>query len=212
MKYVEPVRRWSVRALAALGLLFLLVTFTPVTFWWATMLAGPWNDPQGDVLIVMTGSDLDDGILGESSYWRAVYALVFYRERPFSEVLITGGGGQQIPVSASMRDFIVAQGVPAGVVRIESASHSTHESAVNVTRIVQSEPERYRNRRLVLMTSDYHMFRTHRAFQKAGLEVEPRPFPDIRKRYGSRLNRWGLFVELLLENTKIGYYWWQGWI
>jgi hypothetical protein len=31
--------------LAALGLLFVVVTLTPLDSWWATRLAGPWDDP-----------------------------------------------------------------------------------------------------------------------------------------------------------------------
>ena len=46
------------------------------------------------------------------------------------------------------------------------------------------------------MTSDYHMYRALRAFRKAGLDVQPRPIPDGRKRYSSWYKRWELAVDL----------------
>lgn len=211
MQILQLIKRWFLRVAATFTLMFLLVTFTPLVFWWATALAGPWNDPQGDVLIVLTGSGLEDGTLGMSSYWRAVYVLLFYRNEHFQQVLISGSGSP-VPVAEAMRDFVVAQGVPAEVVRVETESTSTHESAVNLARMVRQEPEFYAGKRLVLMTSDYHMYRSHRAFEKVGLEVEPQPIPDIRKRYSSMLNRWGLAQELTLESVKIVYYWVKGWI
>src|SRR5215813_5065330 len=55
--------------LAGLGLLVVLVTMTPLVSWWAGALAGPWEDPAGDVLIVLGGSLLADGVMGPSSYW-----------------------------------------------------------------------------------------------------------------------------------------------
>jgi hypothetical protein len=37
------------------------------------------NDPIGEILIVLGGSALEDGIIGQSFYWRSVYALRAYR-------------------------------------------------------------------------------------------------------------------------------------
>ena len=209
--FLTSLRRWFQGSLAALGVLILIVTFTPVDFWWATALAGPWDDPPGDVMIVLTGSGLEDGVIGMSSYWRAVYALRFYKAEKFQELLITGGDADA-PIAASMRDFVVAQGVPAEAVRLESESRNTHDSARNTSRLLTAEPSRYKDRRLVLLTSDFHMYRAHRAFENAGVRVAPRPIPDVRKRYSSIQDRWSLFLELALESVKIGYYWTRGWI
>jgi uncharacterized SAM-binding protein YcdF (DUF218 family) len=211
MRILVFLKRWFLRFAATLGVVFLAVTLSPVVFWWATALAGPWNDPSGDVLIVLTGSGLEDGTLGMSSYWRGVYVLRFFKNENFNQVLISGTG-PGVPAAVEMRNFVVAQGVPAAAVRVETASQSTRESALNIARILREEPQRYAGQRLILMTSDYHMFRSHRAFQKAGVTVEPRPIPDVRKRYSSPLNRWGLFLELSAESGKIVYYWAHGWI
>src|SRR5262245_40190209 len=84
-------RRIVVIGLAGLGFLCVLVTATPLVSWWATILAGPWADPTGDVLIVLAGSSLDGGLIGESSYWRATYAVLAWRAGGFRRVVVSGG-------------------------------------------------------------------------------------------------------------------------
>ena len=66
--------------------------------------------------------------------------------------------------------------------------------------------------RKVLVTSDYHMYRAIRVFRKAGIEIQPWPFPDVRKRYGYWMNRWSCVQDLAVETVKIVYYYAHGWI
>ena len=64
----------------------------------------------------------------------------------------------------------------------------------------------------VLLTSDYHMTRAYRAFKAVGIDVLPRPFPDVIKRANSFENRWGAFIDLARETVALGYYLARGWI
>src|SRR5436305_1739374 len=121
--------------LQLLGLVVLVITFTPLVNWWAGRLAGPWNDARGDVLIVLAASGSSDGIIGESSYRRSQYAVLAYREGWVQKMVISGGG--KPPTADAMRDFIVSQGVPASIVLTETASVSTRESAMNLRRVVE---------------------------------------------------------------------------
>lgn len=212
MRVLRISLRWLTRVAAAIGFLFLIVTFTPADFWLATKMAGPWNDPKGDVLIVMTGSLLDERTMGLSSYWRAVYAYQVFEADHFTEMIITGGGEEATPIAQPIKDFVVAMGVPAAAVRLEIASTNTHESALNMADLLKRDSEHYQNKTLVLLTSDYHMFRAHRAFQSARINAEPRPIPDARKRYGAVHERWAVFLDIFLEAVKIAYYWTRGWL
>lgn len=188
--------------LAALGFLLLVVTFSPLDYWWATALAGPWNTPKGDVLIVLGGSVLDDGTLGESSYWRSVYATRAYREGQFRQVVLSG-----MSAAEAMKSFLVCQGVPPEVIRLETRSTSTRENALFTKELLTGV-----SGRLVLLTSDYHMFRAHHAFGKIGLDVVPIPYPDVRKRATRWTGRWPAFVDLMVETGKIPYYFVRRWI
>jgi hypothetical protein len=63
---------------AGLGALLLLVILAPLDVWWAKQLAGPWNDPGGNVFTVLSVSVLPDSSplvvrpgLRESGSWGA---------------------------------------------------------------------------------------------------------------------------------------------
>jgi uncharacterized SAM-binding protein YcdF (DUF218 family) len=197
-----------VRAFALLGLAVVLVTCTPLVGWWAVELAGPWTDARGDVLIVLTGNILSNGIIGETSYWRSAYTVMAWREGGWRQVIVSGGGGgAALPVGEAMKIFLESGGIPAGAILTDSASLSTRESALNLARILARTPGRK-----ILVTSDYHMFRAVRALRKAGVVVIPRPIPDASKRAGTWNLRWEVFQDLLIETSKIAYYRGRGWI
>jgi uncharacterized SAM-binding protein YcdF (DUF218 family) len=201
-------RLWSapVYALAALGLVVVLVTFTPLVQWVALKLAGPWNDPQGDVLIVLAGSTMD-GVLGESSYLRSEYAILAYRQGGFRTVVLSGGGPGSKPESVVMEDFIACQGVPRSSIFTETRSNSTRENALFSRPLLDNLPGRK-----VLMTSDFHMFRAQRVFAKLGIDVLPRPIPDAGKLGSTWRGRWPAFLEIVQECAKIAYYYLRGWM
>jgi uncharacterized SAM-binding protein YcdF (DUF218 family) len=194
--------RLLVRLLAALGLLLLVVTFTPLVPWYARALSGIWDEPQGEVLIVLGAGTIDGATLAPGSYWRAVYAERTWRGGGFRELLVSGKD-----VAPLMRTFLLCQGVPAGAIQLEENSTSTRENALEAARRLASTPGRK-----VLVTSDYHMFRARRAFAKAGLAVRACPFPDVIKSSNSLAARWTGFLTLTQETAKIVYYKARGWI
>ena len=195
------LRRGTFFICACLGMTFLLATFSPFVAWYAKRLAGPWDDPRGDILIVLSGSSLD-GFPDENTVLRCMYAVFAWREGGFRKIVVSGHR-----VSPHMRNLLIAEGVPPSVVVLEEAAESTRENALYVGQLLSGEAGSK-----VLMTSDYHMFRAVRAFRKAGLEVSPRPIPDALKRYGNRLKLWSAFVDETGESVKIVYYACQGWI
>jgi uncharacterized SAM-binding protein YcdF (DUF218 family) len=195
-------------SLAALGLLMVIVTATPLVHVWARWLAGPLDDPTGDVLIVLGYSGTNDGILSAGSYQRSAYAVRAYRERGFRQILVTGGADSSgLPINSTMADFLICQGVPRDKILLESRSTSTRENAVYTTEMLRSVPGSK-----VLLTSDYHMYRASCAFRKTGLQVLSRPYPDVLKRASFWRGRWPAFLDLLTETTKIAYYRLRGWI
>jgi len=200
--------RLAVTLLAALGLLFLVVSFTPLVNWWALLLRGNDYTDKGDVLIVLSGSMIEDGSMGWSSYLRTTYAWWTFRDGGFREVVVSGGAiASTAPVAKAMGEFLKFQGVPPEAVHLETQSHSTRENALYSVLLLKNLPGRK-----VLLTSDYHAFRARRAFAKAGIEVSVLPVPDVLKRSGRWLSRWSCFIELLEETVKIGYYCARGWI
>lgn len=188
--------------LAAIGAAVVLVTATPVGYWWATWLAGPWDDPRGDVLIVLGASVEDQRVISLDTYRRSLHALIVWRQGGFRQVVVCGNGPSEL-----MKEFLVLHGIPANSVAAESKSLSTRENALRAGEMLAAYPGRK-----VLLTSDFHMYRAWRVFRKAGIDVKPRPIPDVRSRWLIPAQRWGAFLDLALEGVKIGYYWAKGWI
>jgi uncharacterized SAM-binding protein YcdF (DUF218 family) len=189
-------------SLACLGTLVVLVTIAPPR-WYATLLEGPWMAPRGRVLIVLGGDVNDNGMLGRTSYLRSLMGAIVWRSGDFQKVVLSG----DLQTTRPMRDFLVCEGVPSSAILIEGRSTSTRENALFTAQLVRDLPGPY-----VLLTSEYHMFRARRAFNKAGLKVIPSPFPDVLKLFGDPRGRWTGFVVLVTESVKIAYYWMRGWI
>ena len=194
--------RGAIALLAALGAVLIIVTATPLTGWYSRRLSGPYSDPGGQVLIVLGGDYLEPGIIGQNSYWRAVYTVRAYRRWHYPRIILSGAG-----VAENIRDFLVAMGVPAGVIELDQRSHTTRENAICVQQMLASTPGP-----AVLLTSDYHMFRAARVFSKAGMRIEPYPIPHALKLGGYWKTRWPAFLEEVSETVKIVYYAARGWI
>jgi uncharacterized SAM-binding protein YcdF (DUF218 family) len=120
--------------------------------------------------------------------------------------MILCGGPAANPDSEAMRLFVVSQGVDPARVSVDRDSLSTRENALAAKRAAGDDPG------VVLLTSDYHMFRAIRAARKAGLNAQPRPVPDLLKRTPVWYRRWDVFLTLSVESSKIAYYWARGWI
>jgi uncharacterized SAM-binding protein YcdF (DUF218 family) len=107
---------------AALGIALTIVTVTPLTAWYSRRLSGPYTESGGQVLVVLGGSFLEPGIVGDDTYWRAVYAVRADRRWHYPRIILSGA-----EVSQNMRDFLVSMGIPLDVIQFEQQSHSTGE-------------------------------------------------------------------------------------
>ncbi len=205
----RPVRRAAVRACVVFTILVLAVHFTPLVRWWAGGLAHPWEDSDGDILIVLANEQQSDDMLGLVSYWRAVYAVRAWRAGHFRALVVSGGSpkGVHKSMAAVIGDFLICNGIPRDKVFLEEKSLTTRENALFTKQMIGSWPGKK-----VLLTSDYHTFRALRVFRAAGLEVAPHPFPDVLKQANSIVNRGPCFMTLVMETGKIVYYRARGWI
>jgi len=194
--------RWIARVFFCLGFVLAAATLVPPQ-WYGGFLTGPWTEPRGNVLVVLGSDALDNGSLGENTFWRCVFAADVWRDSGFKQLVVSGDA----VTTAAMRDYLVWRGVPREAIVTEDRSSSTRENAVNTAKVAGGMTGPF-----VLLTSDFHMWRASRAFAKAGMKIAPRPAPDMFKRSRDWRNRWKIFLELTGEFVKIGYYRMRGWI
>src|SRR5271170_7807627 len=169
-----------------LGLMVVVVTVTPIERWYARTLAGPWDDPDGDILSLLGAENPADGYIGAETYWRSVYAVRAWRQGHFRTIVVCGGFG----IAEAMRDYLVFEQVPETRIVLEARSRSTHENGLFAAALLKNIPGRK-----VLLTSDFHMYRSIRVFKKAGVQAEPRPIPFALKLGSDWTRRWQVFID-----------------
>jgi uncharacterized SAM-binding protein YcdF (DUF218 family) len=110
---------------------------------------------------------------GEKTYERCKYAAWIYSRYGPLPVLASGGSGNEAgpPLSAAMRDLLVQEGVPKGLIWTEERSHSTRENAFYSTVILR---ERALSR-VALVVDANSMPRAAECFRKLGIEVISAP-------------------------------------
>ena len=203
------IRKWWIAGSSVFTALCLIVTLLPIDSWYARLLSGKWDYGQDGTLIVLAAEAQPDGLVGYTSYWRAVYAVRAWRNGHFERIVISGGSpvAGQKSLASVLAAFLVGSGVPQNVIWLEERSLSTHQNAEFTALLLRSVPGKK-----TLLTSDQHMFRAKRAFRREGVEVSAMPIPDTLKRANSLTERIPIAVGLVIETVKIAYYAARGWI
>lgn len=105
---------------------------------------------------------------------RINHTLQLYKMGIVRKILISGGSGRLIDTgdreAAQLSSLLQLMGVPPGDITIENESRNTHESAVEVKRILE---EITTPSQCILVTSANHMRRSAACFEKVGWPMDP---------------------------------------
>ena len=136
-----------------------------------------------DTIVVLDGGTLRFGLDGieivainRPTAIRALEVVRLYRKVRPSLVVVSGGAYRptgKMPEAHALRDVLVAAGVPANRVVVDSMSRDTKEHALNVSAILRARAVS----QFVLVTSSVHMRRAIQAFAAMNLRVVPAPAP-----------------------------------
>ncbi len=229
---LRPHSRVARRALLSLGVFYLLASVyaVPATVGRVLLFGlrpfGAADAAPGPTVIVVLGSGsitVRDWEGGEFSTTDALAsARVLEAARVFgllpSATVISSGGVVQtddpsVATGETMRRALVALGIPADRLLVETESRNTRDEARIVKRMLQARPPA----RVVLVTSDLHMRRSLGTFKAVGIDAAPaiarNPLADLapgRRWLPSDRGMWysGLVAHELIG---IGYYAARGW-
>jgi uncharacterized SAM-binding protein YcdF (DUF218 family) len=103
---------------------------------------------------------------------RVTHALNLYHSGKVKKILFTGGNARLFEDAkrdnSPIYDFYVMCGVDPDDIIIENASRNTRENAFFVKDLVEANAK---NRKVILITSAFHMRRAEGCFRKVGIDV-----------------------------------------
>ncbi len=174
-----------------------------------------------DAIVLLGGAmrgDTHMGTLADLNHHadRLVYAVALFKAGKAPVIVLTGGGVDGARTEAEqMRELLEVMGVPAERILLERDSRNTHDNAVYAAQLLQAEGIK----RVLLVTSAYHMRRSLALFEAQGVEAIPAPTDFQRLVAPQLLPAWLPTVSNLYQSTDalheiVGYwvYRWQGWL
>lgn len=103
---------------------------------------------------------------------RLVKAVSLYRAGKAPMVLLSGGAHpENRPEAQQMKDLLQVMGVPPQAMLLESRSRTTYDNARYTAEILRARDIK----RIILVTSGFHMRRAAAVFRAQGLEVQAAP-------------------------------------
>jgi uncharacterized SAM-binding protein YcdF (DUF218 family) len=140
----------------------------------------PFNSLQPHKLgIVLTGTthsflQPDDRVYFKRGADRVTHTIQLYKEGLIEKILVSGGSGRLLkedePEANKYKKVLIMAGIPDEDIWLENETRNTYESAVAVSKMLDSL--NYRLDDCLLITSAFHMRRSLACYRKAGLDIE----------------------------------------
>ncbi len=178
------------------GMIF-LSSFLIIEF---LVFRGMTETPEGpaDTLIIL-GAKVNGSHLSITLQDRLAAARNYLEENPHAIAVVSGGQGkgEDISEAAAMRAALLAQGISAERILTEAQSTTTQENLLYSQRIL--EEAGHPVQRVLIVTSDYHVFRACQMAKKYFPSVEGLPGKsDTALRMNYAIREYFAVVKMLL--------------
>ena len=203
--------RRRVAGMALVAVCGYLVLFKSPVLWIAAeplRMSSPVR--PAEAIVVFAGGMGESGNAGEGYQERVKHAVDLYRSGAATRLLLVSGYTFVFPEAEVMQDLAVAQGIPASAILTEKGGTNTFEHVQYVRGILEA----HGLKRILLVSSPYHMRRAIWTFRKVAPEIDviPSPVPNSRF-YG---HRWeanlAQLKAIVHEYLGIAYYRLRGWL
>ena len=130
-----------------------------------------------DAIVVLGGATRGDTHLStfpdlNEQADRLVYAAALYHAGKAPVIVLSGGARPGArPEAQLMKEILAVMGVPSRSIILERSSRNTYDNALYSAAILENK----NIKRILLVTSAYHMRRAQAVFVKQGFEVVPAP-------------------------------------
>jgi uncharacterized SAM-binding protein YcdF (DUF218 family)/glycosyltransferase involved in cell wall biosynthesis len=201
--------RAGLAALAVLAL-YLLVFQTNFVWWCAAPLTLNAPPRSADAIVVLAGGVGESGRAGGGAQERLKQAIDLYRAGYAPYLVLSSGFVYSFHEAQVMRTLAIDQGVPAAAIALDERATNTYENVRYVDEILRD----HRWRRILLVSSPYHMRRATMVWQKQAPDIEVTPVPVPQSQFYDH-GRGATFDQargILQEYLAIFAYWRRGWL
>ena len=211
--WLTSFRKLFALVVAALGVLWLAVAFTPLTWWMAHDL--PRRDPlqRADAVFVLASGLQSDGELSTSSMPRLVRALELIGEGWAPRLILAEHPKPYPRYRDAASKLIESLGLDPEII-VVGPTRNTHDEAVAVGKVVRARAFD----RIIVVTSPSHTRRASAALEAEGVTVTSVPAQQIRFDFENLAepfdadNHVRAFGPVLHERVGFVYYRLRGWV
>jgi uncharacterized SAM-binding protein YcdF (DUF218 family)/glycosyltransferase involved in cell wall biosynthesis len=199
-------------AQVVLGLvaLYLLIFNTNALWWCASPLVLSAPPAAADAIVVFAGGVGESGKAGGGAQERIAQAVALYKGRYAPVLILSSGYVYSFQEAEVMRALAVDQGVPASAILLERRATNTYQNVKFVEEILREHSWR----RILLVSSPYHMRRALLVWHKQAPDVTVLPTPVTESQFYEHAR--GATLEqvrgILQEYVAIFGYWRRGWV
>ncbi|PIQ89394.1 MAG: hypothetical protein COV72_03365 [Candidatus Omnitrophica bacterium CG11_big_fil_rev_8_21_14_0_20_42_13] len=147
---------------AVIVLLWILVFYTPLVWFLAEPLRFYQEPKVSDAIVVFAGGVGESGQPGQGYEERVNYAVELYKRGFSDNIIFSSGAVSTFPEPYVMKALAVSLGVPEDKIILEDKAASTYENVKFTDKILDANNWR----RIILISSPYHMRRVSLVFKK----------------------------------------------
>jgi uncharacterized SAM-binding protein YcdF (DUF218 family)/glycosyltransferase involved in cell wall biosynthesis len=203
-------RRRTLQALGAVAAIYALLFYTPLLWWIASPLKVSAPPTSVDAIVVFAGGVGESGKAGGGFQERVSQAVALYKAGHAPRVIFSSGFVFTLREAEVMKAVAVDNGIPADAILLEEDAANTYENVAFTNRILAEHGWR----RVLLVSSPYHMRRALLTWKHAAPDVAVTPTPVPQSEFYA--SRWGASFDqirgIVHEYAAIAAYWMRGWL
>ena len=206
----RTARRRALQVTVGLAATYVLLFHTPATWLVAEPLRMSGAPTAADAIVVFAGGVGESGQAGGGAQERVKQAVDLYHAGFAPYVVLSSGYVFSFREAEVLRAVAVANGVLPAAIVLEEEARNTYENVERTRRILDSHGWR----RVLLVSSPYHMRRALLTWKKVAPHIEVIPTPPPESQFYS--HETGASLEqiraIVHEYGAILAYWRRGWI
>lgn len=210
---IHPFRRYVLIASLFVGWMAValcILALTPLAYYYGNPLREPSQPQPSDVIILLSHGQVGDQWLSPEGAQRTWAALRLYKLE-FAPVIISSGSSPDLDQAGLQAKWLMLAGVPSQAILIERRSSRTHESGLEVAKILRAHGWQS----AVIVTSELDVPRVRGVFRKLGFSnLSFQQVPEFGPPTGTFYyhSGWRAFYHATYEYAGLILYKWKGWI